>query len=117
MKSQSVYEVKGKVLLANGKPLSGGRIFFVRKDGTLRSEGMVGSDGSFALLTGGSGEGAPAGEYKISVEPEDKSLLAGKKASKGKKLPFPEKYLDEDGSGLTATVKAEPNQLEPFRLK
>ena len=31
--------------------------------------------------------------------------------------PFPAVYADEDGeTGLTATVKAEPNQLEPFKL-
>ena len=37
--------------------------------------------------------------------------------AKGKKLPFDPKYLDEDSSGLKAVVKAEPNALEPFRLR
>ncbi|MDR3634103.1 MAG: carboxypeptidase-like regulatory domain-containing protein [Isosphaeraceae bacterium] len=117
VKKVTVYPVKGSVVLADGKPLSGGKVYFVPKDGALTSEGKIGSDGTFALVTGGSGEGAPPGDYKVRVAPEDTSLLAGKKAAKGKALPFPSKYLDEDSSGLTATVKADPNQLEPFRLK
>jgi hypothetical protein len=69
-------------------------------------------------VTGSSGEGAPAGDFKVRIEPEDKSLIATSRSSaSAKKLPFPAKYLDEDSSGLTATIKPEPNQLEPFRLK
>jgi hypothetical protein len=113
-----VYDVKGKVVLADGKPLTDARIFFVPKDGIMTPVGTVGSDGSFSLRTGQSGEGAAPGEYKVRIEPEDASLLPGAKApAKGKKLPFPAKYLDEDTSHLIATVKAESNQLEPFRLK
>ena len=117
VKQVTVYPVKGSVALADGKPLKGGKVYFVPKDGALTSEGKIGPDGTFTLETGGSGAGAPAGEYKVRVEPEDTSLLAGKKAAKGKTLPFATKYLDEDSSTLTATVKADPNQLEPFRLK
>ncbi len=114
----TVYEVKGKVLLADGSPLSGGHVYFVSKDGAMSPEGKIGSDGSFALVTGPSGEGAPSGEYKVRIEPEDASLIGGKRSKKGgKKLSFPTKYLDEDSSGLMVTVKSEPNQLEPFRLK
>ncbi len=82
----------------------------------MTSEGKIGSDGTFTLETGGSGEGAPPGDYKVRIDPDDPSYLAGKKPAK-KKLPFSSKYLDEDSSGLVATVKAEPNQLEPFKLK
>lgn len=116
IQKQTVYPVKGSVVLADGKPLAGGKIYFVPKDGAVTAEGTLGSDGTFTLETGGSGEGAPAGNYKIRLQPADASALAGKKVASGKALPFPSKYLDEDGSGLTATVKAEPNQLEPFRL-
>ena len=64
-----VYEVKGKVLLADGKPLSGGWIYFVPKgDLPITPSGEIGSDGTFSLVTGGSGEGAPAGEYKVRIE-------------------------------------------------
>jgi hypothetical protein len=113
-----VYDVKGKVVLADGKPVTAARIFFVPKDGIMTPVGTIGPDGSFSLRTGQSGEGAVPGEYKVRLEPEDASLLPGAKApAKGKKLPFPAKYLDEETSNLAVTVKAEPNQLEPFRLK
>ena len=55
-----VYEVKGKVLLADGQPLSGGWIYFVPKgDLPLTPSGVIGSDGTFSVVTGGSGDGAP----------------------------------------------------------
>lgn len=117
VKPVTVYPVKGAVVLADGKPLSGGKVYFVPKDGALTAEGKIGPDGTFTLETGGSGDGAPLGDYKVRVEPEDTSVLAGKKAARGKTLPYAIKYLDEDGSGLVATVKAEPNTLEPFRLR
>jgi hypothetical protein len=117
--SVSVYEVRGQVLLADGKPLSGGHIYFVPRDGAVTSEGSIGPDGTFSLVTANSGEGAPPGDYKVRVEPGDRSLLAttGRPARSARKLPFPTKYLDEDRSGLVATTRAEPNRLEPFRLK
>jgi hypothetical protein len=108
-----VHEVKGKVLLADGKPLIDGWIYFVPNGAlTLTPSGRIGSDGSFSISTGGSGEGAPAGDYKIRIE----SPLY-QTTKKAKKPVFPFKYTDEDGSGIVVTVKPEPNQLEPLVLK
>ncbi len=115
-KKVTVYPVKGAVLLANGKALGDGHIYFVPKDGALTSEAKIQPDGSFSLVTGVSGEGAPPGEFKIRIEPSVTSVV-GERKSSGKTLPFPARYLDEDSSGLTASVKAEPTSLEPFRLK
>ena len=112
----TVHEVKGKVLLANGKPLQGGTVYFVPREGVLNSEGKIDGDGGFSLLTGGSGEGAPAGDYKVRIEPVDASRFAVRKPF-GKKPPFPPRHLDEDTSGLTARVKAGSNSLAPFILK
>jgi hypothetical protein len=114
----TVYEVKGRVLLADGKPLSGGRVYFVPDDRAITSDGKIGPDGTFSLSTGNSGEGAPPGRYRVRVEPDDPSLLAPRQPSaRGKKLPFPPRFLDEDSSGLTARVEPWVNQLEPFRLR
>ena len=67
--SLKVYEVRGKVLLPDGKPLSGGFIYFVSKgDLPVTPSGVIGSDGTYSLVTGGSGEEPPPGEYKIRVE-------------------------------------------------
>jgi hypothetical protein len=113
----AVYEVKGKVLRADGKPLGGGRVYFVHADGATTSEGKISPDGTFSLSTGNSGEGAPPGDYKVRIEPEDVSLLAANRPGTRKKLPFSPKYFDEDSSGLTARVEPGANRLEPFRLK
>lgn len=56
-----IFAVKGKVLLADGKPLKGGHIFFERSDGLSTSYGEIGADGEFSLRTGSEGEGAPPG--------------------------------------------------------
>ena len=110
-----VYQVKGKVLLADGKPLSGGWISFVPKgDLAVTPSGEIGPDGSFSIATGGSGDGAPPGEYKVRVE-APQAQQSGRK-TRGKPL-FPSKYNDEDSSGLVITVRAESNQLTPIVLK
>jgi hypothetical protein len=110
-----VYEVKGKVLLADGQPLTGGWISFVPKgDLSVTPSSPIGSDGTFALTTGGSGEGAPAGDYKVRVEAPQ---LPGLQKPRRRKPPFPLKYTDEDSSGLVVTVRTTANRLEPFVLK
>lgn len=123
VQKKPVFPVKGSVILPDGKPLSGGRIVFVSKTSLESSAGPIGSDGTFTLSSGASGEGAPAGEYKVKIEPAESvvTAAAAKKTSKGiagvpANLPFPAQYLDEDNSELTATVKAEPNDLPPFKL-
>ena len=64
-----MYQVNGKVLLADGKPLSGGWISFVPKgDLAVTPSGEIRPDGTFSIATGGSGDGAPPGEYKVRVE-------------------------------------------------
>jgi hypothetical protein len=111
--SLKVYGVEGKVLLADGKPLQSGWISFVPKAGPpITPSAQIGSDGSFSLVTGGSGEGAPSGEYKIRIDaPEFRP------DPKTKKGIFPVKYSDEDSSGIVVTVLPKENLLDPIRLK
>jgi hypothetical protein len=113
--SYQVYEVKGTVLLADGKPLGGGWIYFVPKGGLpVTPSAVIGSDGSFSLNTGGSGDGAPAGDYKVRVEAPQFQQAAPKSR---KKPIIPQKYNDEDSSGLVITVQAHTNHLDPIVLK
>ena len=108
-----VYEVKGKVLLPDGKPLSSGLISFVPKgDLPITPSAEIASDGTFSLVTGGSGEGSPLGEYKVRIE-----TPAIRVDPKTKKPPFPSKYTDEDSSGIVVTVLAQENHLDPIKLK
>jgi hypothetical protein len=117
-KKVQVYPVKGQVLLPDGKPLKAGRVVFVSKDGLSSSTGKLSEDGTFTLTTGESGEGAPAGDYKVRIEPDEATLpkSTSPRPNPRGSLPFPGKYTDEDASELTATVKPEPNQLEPFKM-
>lgn len=110
--STALHPVKGSVQLESGKPVTSGRVVFVSADGLSSSTGTLGSDGTFEIKTA-ERDGAPAGEYKVRVEstPTSTSAKVVKTA-----LPYAKKYLDEDGSGLKATVKAEPNSLPPFKL-
>ncbi len=111
--SLTVYQVTGKVLLADGKPLTSGWIYFVPKsDLSVTPSAQIAADGSFSLDTGGSGAGAPPGEYKVRIEAPQAHVNP-----KSKKSLFPFKYTDEDSSGILVTVLAEPNQLKPFILK
>jgi hypothetical protein len=110
-----VYRVTGKVLLADGKPLPGGFISFVPKNGLpLTPSASIGPDGTFSVVTGGSGEGAPAGEYKVRVESPEFQRADPRSR---KRALIPPKYTDEDSSGLIITVRAESNRLDPILLK
>jgi hypothetical protein len=107
-----VYEVNGKVLLSDGKPLGSGWISFVPKaDLPVTPSAPISIDGTFSLVTGGSGKGAPAGEYKVRIE--SPGFQEGRKT---KKTLFPFKYTDEDSSGIVVTVRPQANDLEPIRL-
>ncbi len=112
-----VFPVRGQ-LFVKDKPAAGAFVLLVPvnepaepKDPRPRAE--VAADGSFALSTYGDNDGAPAGEYVVTVtwpggvrpdgteEPEDK--LFGR-------------YSDRTKSKLRATVKEGPNELPPYRL-
>ncbi len=114
----TVYPVKGKVLLADGKPLTTGRVVFMLPEKALEFAGSIESDGSFSIK-GNQGEGAPEGTYKVRIEPD--SPKPGESSAptarrKSANLPFPAMYGDETTSALTATVKSGDNTLEPFKL-
>lgn len=97
------YPVKGKVTLPDGKPLAETKVNF---KGPTYGGAMTGSDGTFKI----EGNGLPAGEYKVYLEGGARGGM------RSMALPYPSKYLDEDASGLTATVKPDgPNDF-PLQL-
>ncbi|WP_435011563.1 hypothetical protein P12x_002879 [Tundrisphaera lichenicola] len=115
----ATYPVQGKVVLADGKPLTSGIVVFVSGDEkTPPVSGMVTTDGTFSVMTAGVAPGAPAGEYMVRVEVDPDTPAEGSSSRKRSGPPFPGKYRKETTSGLTARVKAEPaNELPPFILK
>lgn len=112
--SGSLYRVKGRVLLADGSPLTGGTVRFIPTQGGLPASGKIEADGTFSLKSK-SRDGAAPGEYKVRIEPS--AGLLARKGNAVPKLPFASKYREYDGNtGLTATVNAGETQLEPFQL-
>jgi hypothetical protein len=102
-----LYAAKGKVLLADGKPLTGGRVIFVSTKPSVTAAATIDGDGGFAF-TGAAGDGLPEAEYKVRIEP---GLSVAPKGSKSKStLPFATTYLDEDYSDLKATVTTDASK-------
>ena len=62
------YQVKGKVVLADGKPLTSGRIFFRANEPPTIAAADIGSDGSFEFK-GPSGDGLPEAKYTVRITP------------------------------------------------
>jgi hypothetical protein len=105
--SGPVYAVKGKVTLADGKPLAGVNVVFL---GPVLAGAPTQSDGSFTIKSGDK-DGLPEGDYSVRLE-----VLETKGSTKRAVLPFPGKYLDEDSSDLKAKVTAAgPNDFD-FKL-
>ena len=85
-----------------------GKVTFVATKSTITSSAKIESDGSFAFKGGANGDGLPEGDYKVRLE-------VGARAAPRKGHAVPKKYLDEDGSDLTATVK--PDDSNNIELK
>jgi hypothetical protein len=88
--------VSGKIAY-NGKPLSGGTVTFVSKDGKTTVAGAIADDGTYTVLL-------PAAEYGVAI-----TTAAPGKDDKDppKKVPvlkIPAKYGDVKTSGITYKV-------------
>jgi len=107
-------EVTGKILLADGKPLTKGRVVLLPKqEPLLPLYGKLKPDGTFTLSAGGLGAGVSHGEFQVSLEP-DGYFPGSKNVPRG--LPYPPKYLDRD-NGLNVTISPDTKELAPITLK
>jgi hypothetical protein len=108
-----VFPVQGQVLF-DGKPATGAHVVFhpVGKSGggALRPAGQVDHDGKFTLTTFQSGDGAPEGEYAVTVE------LWESKNDNPAVNRLPGRYQQAKTSGLTAKVAPGENQVPVFKL-
>jgi hypothetical protein len=115
-------EVSGKVLQKDGKPLPGGVVTFVAKEGAVTASGEIAEDGQYKV-------NAPLGDVRISVnnrmlkkEPPKGPILKrpddteGVKTLPGKYVSIPDKYLNPDQSGLTYKVVPGP-QTHDIKLE
>jgi hypothetical protein len=69
---KSVYPVQGKIVDAEGKPVSGATVIFCPAenvyDNANKPAGLSDQHGNFTLTTYAQNDGAPAGEYVVAVE-------------------------------------------------
>jgi hypothetical protein len=116
--SNNLYPVSGKVTY-KGSPAARATVFFHRQGGDSMNDhmimGIVQEDGSFELVCGSLGKGAPPGEYHVLIEWK---RVTGQ--SKGRPQHGPDKlkgrYADPKRTRFHAVLKAERNDLAPFDL-
>jgi predicted small lipoprotein YifL len=114
-KGPELYPVSGKVLV-NNKPAEHATVVLHPVNGSPdlpKPRGTVGPDGSFALTTHSAGDGAPPGEYRVTVE----LWLSSGKGDEGPTSRLPAKYAKPERSGLTASVGHGPTELKSIEIK
>jgi hypothetical protein len=107
------YPARGTVALDDGTRVIKGVVVFERLEGgsAVTARGEIKPDGGFELTTDKPGDGVPAGRYRVLINPLDLSDVPDEE----KPLPYDAKYLKFQTSGLTAEVKAGPNEV-PLKL-
>jgi hypothetical protein len=115
-----VAPVHGQVLY-NGRPIPNAQVTFhpVGETGraAVRPVGKVDEQGRFSLTSFHEGDGAPPGEYRVTVVWYlARPVQAGSDETVSANY-LPAKYAIADTSQLTATVTSGANELKPFDLK
>ena len=109
------YKAQGQVLW-EGKPLANAFVVLHPENPELvPARASTDASGNFTLTTFDTGDGAPAGDYKLTVafyQPikEGGSLVPGPNV-------IPPKYSDAASTELRVSIKEGDNQLPPVTLK
>ena len=82
---------------------------------THKPQGYTGAEGGFALTTNQPGDGAPAGDYDVTVELRDKRRVGEEIVRDGRNL-LPARYSKPGSSGLHCQIQEGRNELPPFKL-
>lgn len=112
-----VHPVRGSVTFQK-KPAAGAVVVLPAAPGPLKDvfpHGEVGPDGTFQIGTFAAGDGAPAGEYAVTITwPATKKDLDGVEVVGGDRLKG--RFGDPAASKWKVQIKEGDNVLEPFRL-
>lgn len=114
----ATYPATGTVTF-KGKPTPGALVVLhpqqdLGKD-VPRPNGYVDKDGRFVLTTFKSGDGAPAGKYKVTIE-WNKLVVKGKDAEPGPNV-LPEKYAQPATTDVVVSIASGENQIPPLNLR
>lgn len=114
-----VFPVRSE-LLVDGKPAEGAIVIFHRTEPTdpetTNPNGRVQSDGSFRLTTYETHDGAPAGDYRVTVFWPEPPKSPVEHPDMGPDR-LKNRYTDPDKSQILITVAEGENILEPIRLE
>ena len=116
-----VYPVSGKVLY-KGEPAVGAEIAFFGLDEALMTraspfpKAVVTADGSFSLSSYAPGDGAPTGNYAITMVWKE-SQAADPEIRESARDTLRGRYASPETSGLAAEVQPRNNELPVFELK
>lgn len=116
------YAVTGTVT-QDGSPVDGATVRFQLVDGAQASTGVTNDQGRYVLATFAAGDGAPAGDYRVTITKEvakggaqavseDDPNYTGEEGDVEMENVLPEKYAKADTSGLTATVTSGANEFD-----
>jgi len=113
-----VFPVKGKVTF-EGESAAGAFVVFHPKaspapGGESNPSAQVQPDGTFQLTTRSQADGAPAGNYAVTVQ-WNKTVKQGNDSVAGPNV-IPPIYSKPDTSPIQVTVNASPNDLPPFEI-
>jgi len=113
----AAYPAKGKVLI-DDKPAKDVFVYFIptgtSAGGAYSPSGQTDEEGRFVLSTYEPGDGAPVGEYTVTVEwPEKLNIISGQ--WEGDRLKG--RYSDPQKSTLKRRIEAKENEVEPLLLK
>jgi hypothetical protein len=116
--SRSTYPVEGRVLVRD-RPAEGVQVFLHPRDVSQRGKprGVTDAGGRFHLRTYRDGDGAPAGEYTVTLYwpgPYNPKIAVEDQLPPDR---LGERFMDPKSSRLQATVAAGPTTLPPFEIK
>lgn len=113
----AVYPAAGKVTL-KGQPTHGAQLILYPKSDlgadVPAPRANVGQDGSFKLSTFAGGDGAPEGEYVVTLR-WYKLVKQGGDVVAGPNV-IPRKYTNPQSSDITVRIAAGQNELPPIKL-
>jgi hypothetical protein len=116
-----VFPVRGQVLYED-KPTPGALVLFHPLNDSdpqaPRPVARVGADGNFAPTTYNGEDGAPAGEYSVTVAwvKEVDNQSAPREEQREPRNLLPERYSRPETSGLRVHIQQGRNDLPTFRL-
>lgn len=110
----ALYPVHGKVFV-DDQPATGALVVFNPADaaGPLRPYGQVDQAGAFSLSSYNLNDGAPAGEYVVTVQWRRRRANPFESDGPDK---LNGRYTDASKSDLKVRIEAKPNDLEPIHI-